>query len=225
MKSLINVLLLFVFISGIANAISFAPPIAPLVPPDPPLMNEIFPSPEKPALNEYKSITEEAGYFSMHQDADLSGFYMLNRSGRLGLFGLLGGIVNFHFEDPWQLGKRLGLAKDAVEFKAGSGLILGFDVNGLPYFSIPAQAETTVFLKESSFYDLDPFIGAGLNMNILGTDFQIGGLGIMVYCGVLKQFGPAENKIALSIGYGGYQINNARNIEGLFFKVSQPMRL
>ena len=211
--------------AGSTNALQFAPPVTPLVPPEAPLANEILPYPARPPINEYKIPTEDAGYFSWHQNAELSGFYMLNRSRWLGMFGVLGGLVNLSFSDPWYLGSKFGLAQDAVEFKAGSGLIIGFDVNNRPYFSIPGQVEATVYLKEGSFFDLDPFIGAGLNMNILGTDLQIGGLGIKLYCGVLKEMWPSGNKVALSIGYGGYQINNARNIEGLYLQISQPVRL
>ena len=211
---------MLVLITAGANA-----QIAPLVPPDAPEVNEISPYPLAPAINEYKVFTEEAGWLSLRQNAEISGFYMLNRSRWLGMFGVAGGLLNFCFSDPWHLGGKLGLADDAVEFKAGSGLILGFDLSNRPYFSIPGQVETTVYLKEGSFFDLDPFVGAGLNMNIIGTDFQFGGLGINIYCGVLKEMGPSGNKVALSIGYGGYQISNARGIEGIYFRVSQPVRL
>ncbi len=223
MKYLFNTIALFILLSTGAYALRINPPIAPLVPPDAPSANEIDPYPSRPATNEYKVPTEDVGLFSLHQNAELSGFYMLNRSDELGLLGIMGGMVNFCFQDPWYLGNKLGLAEDAVEFKAGSGLVLGLDVDNRPYFSIPAQAEATVYLKEGSFFDMDPFVGAGINMNILGTDWQIGGIGIKFYCGVLRELWG--NKLALSIGYGGYQINNARNIEGIYFQVSKPVRL
>ncbi|MEK7375774.1 MAG: hypothetical protein AABZ57_01220 [Candidatus Margulisiibacteriota bacterium] len=225
MKYFFPVATMLVMIAVSANALQFEPPVAPLVPPEAPATNERLPNPLPPALNEYKVPKEDAGYFYLHKNAELSGFYMPNRSRWLGLVGLQGGLVNFRIADPWYLGGKLGLAQDAVEFKAGSGLILGFDVNNRPYFSIPGQIEATLYLKEGSFFDLDPFVGAGLNMNILGTDFQFGGLGINIYCGVLKEMWTSGNKVELSIGYGSYQINNARNIEGLYLQISQPVRL
>lgn len=216
---------MLVILAASANAAQFAPQVAPLVPPDAPAANEVLPYPPKPATNEYKVFTQEAGHFSKDLDAELSGFYMPNRGRWLGLVGVAGGLINFCFADPWHLGAKLGLADDALEYKAGSGLILGLDLNNRPYFSIPGQAEATLYLKEGSFFDLDPFVGAGLNMNIIGTDLQFGGLGINVYCGVLREFGPSGNKVGLSIGYGSYQINNTGNIEGLYFRISQPVRL
>jgi hypothetical protein len=94
-----------------------------------------------------------------------------------------------------------------------------------PLLSIPCQLESTLYLKEGSFYELDPFIGGGLNFNLLGTDWQFGGLGVKLYTGVLTKYGPGNDKIALSIGYTSYRITDNRLAEGFFISISQPLLL
>lgn len=225
MKKAIIIFVIFTLV-GTAWSANFIEQSTPLTPPEPPInSSEILTPPSPPPTSEFTSLGENRGYFGWQCQSELTGLYLLNRSGQHGLFGLLGGLINIKFADPYYLGRNLGLAQDALEFKAGGGIIIGYDVDDRPLLSIPCQLETTLYLKEGSFYELDPFLGGGLNFNLLGTDWQFGGLGIRLYAGVLTKLGPKKEKIALSIGYSNYRITDNRLAEGYFIAISQPLTL
>ncbi len=204
------------------------PEIAPVDPPEenaetvpdlPPL------PPPSPPENQSEILEKNSGLFGWGINTDVGGLYLYNRTGQEGLLGVLGARGNLVFEDPMQLGSRIGLAEDAFEYKLGLGLTLGNDTNNEPIFSIPLFTEMVVYLKEGSLFGLDPFVGAGVNFNIFGTDSTMGGMGTQIFGGILADFGLESGKTALSLGYNTINVGSLRSAQGLTFSVAQPLIL
>lgn len=181
-------------------------------PPPPPATYEI----------EYKEASK--GLFGWGLNADLGALYLLNSRGQTGLLGVLGGRADIIFSDPLKLGAKIGLAEDALEYKAGLGLIYGNDTSNNSIKSLPLLADATLYLKEGSFFGLDPYVSAGLNLNLFGSGSQSGGLGWQFSGGVLVDFGLG-NKTAISLGFNSFRVSNLRLAEGLALTISQPLRL
>lgn len=183
------------------------------------------PPPPPPPISEVDTLKDNPGLFGWGINTDLSGSYLINRTGQQGLLGVLALGGDIIFDDPFAIGSRIGLAEDAVEYKAGLGLAFGNDTNNNPTFSIGLSTDAVLYLKEGSLFGLDPFIGAGLNLNILGTDGKMGGMGGQLYGGILADLGLGAGKTGFSIGYNSIKVADARLAEGLFFSVTQPIKL
>lgn len=210
--------LLFLFSIGAA-----AQSIAPATPPEIEGAVKILPPPPAPTA-EIEPRKDDAGFFRQNLDAEISGAYLFNR-GQRGLLGILAGGANVIIADANHLGEKIGLAEDALEYKLGLGGLLGYDVNDQPLFSIPLSAGAALYLKEGSLWGFDPFIGAGLNLNLIGTDFRLGGIGFQLYGGILIDLGWLKRKTALLIGYNSYRVEGSRLAEGIFISLSQPLKL
>lgn len=162
--------------------------------------------------------------FGWNTKSELNGSYAYN-SGQSGFLGLVGGNLNLIFADPAGLGSRIGLAEDALEYKAGLGLFLGQDKNDLNMFSLPLIANATLYLKEDSLFGLDPFIGAGVNLNLIGTDSTMGGLGFNLFAGSLADFGWGTGPTEFKLGYRSIKVGDIRTSDGIIFGVGQPIKL
>lgn len=204
-----------------------AEPVAPLTPPPPPGTAEaqyILEPPPAPA-GEYQSLKPEPGLFGWRRDGAFSASYQLNHRDQSGLLGLVAGALDLKFSDPWLLGRNLGLAEDALEFRLGLGSVLGYGNGHLALFSLFCDPSATLYFKEGSLWEGDPFISLGVNVNLLGTEWTFGGSSLKLYCGLDKDFGLFGGKTELMAGYGGYRIGNARYAEGFFISAGIPLRL
>ncbi len=219
--------ILLVALAAAAGAQGFSPGVAPLTPPPPPGTEEtqyILTPPPAPA-SEYPTSKAEAGLFGWQKDCELSAYYLLNHRDQYGLFGLLAGGLDLKFNDPWLLAGHFGLAEDALEYRLGLGTALGYGDRNLVLASVFCDPSATLYLKEGSLWDGDPFVGLGINVNLLGTDWAVGGSALKIYCGLDKDFGLFDGKTELLAGYGGYRTGNARYAEGFFFSAGVPVRL
>lgn len=197
------------------------PQIAPVTPPKMVTLEaepEAPPQPPPPAY-EIKKPEAPRGIFGWGLNSDLGGGYTLGRGSAFSASGKIA------FGDPFNLGSRFGLAEDAFEYKTGIGLVIGNDANNLSMFSLPFLAEAVVYLKEGSLFGLDPYLGCGANLNLIGTDSTLGGMGVQLYGGVLADFGSESGKAGISIGYYSLKVGNIRALEGLTISVSQPFIL
>lgn len=203
------------------------PEIAPAQPPQTEptpeaVPEEVPPPPPPPPAYETEVLKKDTGIFGWGMSADVSGNYTYNR-GQQGLLGLLLARGDILFDDPLALGERLGLAEDAVQYKLGLGLALGSDVNEQRIFSIPVFAGANIYLKEGSLGGMDPFVGAGLNLNLLGSDAKMGGMGTEIYGGVLVDLGFEAGKTEFSVGYNTLRISDSYLSEGIILSVTQPL--
>ena len=224
MKKLICLLLLFIGSTAwAASPLIFQPQTTPLTPPE---TGEaaVQSAPTAPAP-EYPVYEREKGLFGRSLDARLSGLYLYNRTGQQGLFGLVGGACTFILRDPYQLGKYLGLAEDALEYEIGPGLVLGNGINSQAFFSLPLNLGATLYLKENSLWGGTPFISLKMAFNLFGTENKIGGLGFQLYGGTENDLGLFGEKTGLIVGWGSYRITDSLFAEGLILSVSQPVRL
>jgi len=184
---------------------------------------EAVPMPEPP-LPPIETQKQDKGLLGWNSRADVSGLYLLN-SGQKGLLGLIGAGANLIIDDPAKIGANLGLAEDALEYRVGTGLYLGQDKNDQSMFSIPLKADATLYLKEGSLFGLDPFIGTGINFNLLGTDTTIGGMGGEIFGGVLANLGWGTGPAEIIVSYGSKRVGSIRDAEGLGFSLAQPIKL
>jgi hypothetical protein len=206
------------------------PEIAPAEPPEENPAEEVVPDlppppPPPPDVYETESLKKDTGLFGWGLNTDIGGHYLLNRTGQEGLLGVIGVKGDLVLEDPLHLGSKIGLSEDAFEYKLGLGINVGNDINNEPIFSIPLYSEMVVYLKEGSLFGLDPFVGAGLNFNIMGTDGTMGGMGVQLFGGILADFGFESGKTGLSLGYSTNRVGDIRSAEGLTFSVTQPLIL
>lgn len=208
---------------GVNAPPAFAPQTTPLPPRDTAngAVNEL---PVAPAA-EYQKYERERGLFGRSLDARLNGLYLYNRTGQQGLFGLVGGGCNVVFHDPYKLGALLGLAEDALEYETGLGLVLGNGLNSQALWSLPLNLGATLFGREKSFFGQTPFAGAALALNLFGTNNRSGGIGFQFYGGVESDPTLPGGRTGLTVGYGSYRITDALFAEGIFFSLSQPIRL
>jgi hypothetical protein len=171
---------------------------------------------------EVQPLSKSASLFGLGINADVALSYLFNRSGQSGAFLGRGDIT---FDDPLKLGAKIGLAEDAIEYKLGLGALIGNDINGNSIKSIPLFADAVLYLREGSLFGQDPFLGAGLNYNLLGSGSQIGGLGGQYYGGCLVNLGLPFGKTAIIIGYNVNRVNTLRSAEGVTLSVMQPLTL
>jgi hypothetical protein len=194
-----------------------APQIAPAQPPTteptPESAGEVPPLPPLPPDYNLKVKEEDRGIFGWGWNAD---------AGAKLLFGsiLLAGRGDLVFSDPLLLGEKIGLAEDAVEYKLGTVLVISDKIKSIPLF-----ADSVVYLKEGSFFGQDPYIGAGLILNILGSGSVMGGLGGQIYGGVLSDFGFKSGKTGITVGYASYKVGSALSDSGCFISICQPLKL
>ena len=136
------------------------------------------------------------------------------------LFGsiMLGARGDIVFEDPWKLGEKMGLADDAVEYKLGLGYVFSDKLN-----SVPLYADMVLYLKEGSLFGIDPYLGAGLIYSVVGSGSG-GGLGAQAYLGVLANLGFAS-RTGIAVGVANYVVGNGPTDGGVFFSISQPVKL
>lgn len=178
----------------------------------------LSPAPPPPPNYEVTTTTEDKGLLGWGQNIDIAGLLQ-------GGNGSLGFRANWLFADPWKIGSKLGLAEDAVEYKLGTGLLFGSDINNNAINTIPLFFDTVLYLKEGSFFGLDPYVGAGLNYNLYGTGSKIGTWGGQLFGGILVDFGLASGKTGLELGYGALRVGDNLSAKGIFFSVRQPLRL
>ena len=191
------------------------PEIAPAEPPKTEPTPEAVvepPPPPPPPTFEVQLPEEDKGLFGWGVNADLGGKLLF---GSL-VLGVRGDII---FADPLLLGEKIGLAEDAVEYKLGSGLVISDK-----FKSIPLYADAVVYLKEGSLFGLDPFISAGLILNLYGTGRVSGGLGSQLNLGFLADFG-FESRTQVALGYGTYKIGSDISDSGIQFSIAQPLKL
>ncbi|MFH1826253.1 MAG: hypothetical protein ABH823_03055 [bacterium] len=179
--------------------------------------------PIPPAPPAYLTVAEreKAGLLGWGRNADCGSFYIMNHTGQQGLFGLLAARGNIIVDDPWSLGTRINLAEDAVEYKIGLGFALGNGLNNQPIWSIPFFADALIYLKEKSLFGFDPFVGFGLNINLMGTDSTMGGFGSQIYLGILKDFGFKSGQTRFALGLTTIKVST-RTAAGITLAVSQP---
>ena len=203
---------------GSVQALDFKPGIAP--PPSPEIAtNEAanLLAPPPPPASEFPVLKDNPGLFRWRRPAEISANYWL--------FGTLGGSLDLKFDDPWQLGRRLGLAEDALEYSLGLGLTLGFDDGGRAFFSFPLECGARLYLSESSLWDADPFCGLALDLNLIGTGGQTGGVGLKLYGGLRKDFGLPAGKLDLALGLGSQRVGDARALNTFYLTVGRPFML
>ena len=193
---------------------------------DPEATPTLSPPPPPSQINEAETTTTKKGLLGWNKNADLTGLYLISSRNQQGLLGLIGGKLNMVFEDPLKLGAKMGLAEDAVEYNLGLGLLLGNDANNLGIVSIPLSFGGKLYLKESSLFGTDPYLGLGANYNLLGTGQAVGGaLGFQLYAGTLIDWGFEGGKTGISIGYNAFKVTDLRAAEGFFISISQPFKL
>ncbi len=200
------------------------PEIAPAPAPNESPSNEALEMPEPPPPPTNHAAKTNNGIFGLNTRADINGSYAY-ASGQKGFLGLLGGGANIIFADPALFGSKLGLAEDALEHKVGLGAYVGQDKNDLNMFSIPLIADVTLYLKEGSFFGLDPFVGAGLNLNLIGTNSTFGGMGYNLYTGMLADLGWAAGPTEFKVGYRSIKVGDIRTSDGIIFGIGQPIKL
>jgi len=200
------------------------PEIAPNPAPAEAPSNEVLEMPAPPAPPTTPAASANNGIFGLNTRADVNGSYAYT-SGQNGFLGLLGGGANIIFADPAQLGSKIGLADDALEYKVGLGAYVGQDKNDLNMFSLPLIADATLYLKEGSFFGLDPFIGTGINLNLIGTNSTFGGLGYNLYTGMLADLGWGTGPTEFKVGYRSIKVGDIRTSDGIIFGIGQPIKL
>ncbi|MEE8637820.1 MAG: hypothetical protein V3T21_02130, partial [Candidatus Margulisiibacteriota bacterium] len=191
------------------------PEIAPAVPPKTEPTPEATvepPPPPPPPTFEVQLPQEDKGLFGWGLNTDLGGKLLF---GSL-VLGVRGDMI---FDDPLLLGEKIGLAEDAVEYKIGLGFVLSDK-----FKSIPLYTEAVVYLKEGSLFGLDPFVGAGLILNLYGTGSVSGGMGGQVNLGFLADFG-FESRTQVALGYGTYKIGSNISESGIQLSIAQPIKL
>ena len=208
------IVLILCFSGGAARALDFTSQVAPVPPPE--VTGDLL-APPPPPSSEFPALKDNPGLFRWHRPAEISANYLL--------LSTLGGTLDLKFSDPCQFGRSLGLAEDAVEYSCGLGPLIGFDNQGQQLFSIVADFGVRLFLKEGSWLDADPFLALDLPLNLIGTDWRSGGLGIRLSGGVRKDFGLPGGPLDLSFGYGSYRIADTRAVEGVFLMMGRPLVL
>ncbi|MCU0641336.1 MAG: hypothetical protein MUC35_04530 [Candidatus Margulisbacteria bacterium] len=206
-----------------APTLDFQPQTTPLVPPDAESAI-VEPAPAAPTA-EYPVYQKEKGLFKLAAAGRVNGFYLLNRQGQQGLFGLLGATGDLIIRDPQQWGRQLGLAEDALEYLVGTGLLIGNGLNAHGFFSVPLDLGARLNFRERSAWDRTPYCGAGLALNIFGTEGRLGGLGFRLYAGLEEDMASSEFPLSWQIGYGSYVITESIRSEGVIFSVGRPVRL
>jgi hypothetical protein len=196
------------------------PPIAPATPPEVDGSEQILTPPPAPTA-EFKALEKERGLFGRDMNCNLFASYIFQNS--LNGIGTAG--LKAVFADPNHYGEKLGLAEDALEYKVGLGVALGYDIDSRLTFSIPLITEAALYFKEGSLLGMDPFVAAGLNLNLLGTDFKFGGLGLQLYGGVMKDLGWFGGKSGIAIGYNRMLVEGSRLVQGYYIGVIHPIRL
>ncbi len=196
------------------------PGVAPAIPPEieqeePPL------APPPPPTAEFKAIERERGYFGWGMNSNLFASYIFQNS----LNGILTAGLKAVIADPNHFGEKLGLAEDALEYKVGLGAALGYDIDSKLTFSIPLLTEAAQYFKEGSLWGFDPFIAAGLNLNLLGTDFRFGGLGLQFYGGVMADIAWLGGKNGITIGYNRLLVEGSRLVQGYYVGLIYPIKL
>ena len=182
------------------------------------------PPPPPPPSYEVETPGSNKGLFGWGLNTDLSGAYAIT-SGQTGLLGMLGARGDIVFADPLKLGSRIGLAEDALEYKVGLGYILGNDNSNNPLNSFPLYADAVLHLKEGSLWGLDPYVGLGVNFNLIGTNATSGGTGSQIYGGALVDFGSAAGKTGITISYNTLNVGTIRSASGISFGITQPFIL
>jgi len=197
------------------------PPIAPLEPlqPDAGTTFSPAPLPPTPISNEADPLAQPKGWFNWGRNGEINSAAMIGNGWYLTAGSALA------FEDPWRLGEKLGLAEDAIVYKAG--LTFGFgNTPGKVFFSLlQGVGETTVYLREGSLFGLDPFIGAAFMLNISGTDNSSGGLGLRLFGGAAMDLAFGLGRAEVAAGYETDRSGRTHAAEGLFFAVRKPIRL
>jgi len=188
------------------------PPTTPLTPPEP--SGEILNYPTAQPTSEFPTFNSSPGIFGWHKESEIGA--------ALGLLNYLGGWVNLKLADPLKTGNYLGLAEDALVYKLGTGFIFGQAANQQGFFTIPCQLEATLYLLENSFWEGDPFIGTGLNYNLLGTNGQSGGFGWKYYCGLQRDFGFGLGRCDVAFGYNSYRVKDNLLASSYYFAISRP---
>jgi len=195
------------------------PPIAPLEPLQPDEGTTFSPAPAAPTP-ETKAVDPltEKGLFNWGRNGEVNGAMLLGNGWYLTAGSALA------FDDPWHLGEKLGLAEDAVVYKAG--LTFGFgNTAGKVFFSLlQFVGETTVYLKEGSLFGLDPFVGGSLMLNLTGTDNSAGGLGLRLFGGAAMDLAFNLGRAEVAAGYESDRSGPAYAADGLFFAVRKPLR-
>jgi hypothetical protein len=217
-KAALIVLLTSFFACGAVRALDFAPGIAP--PPAPEIAtNEAdnLLAPPPPPASEFPVLKDNPGLFRWRCPAELNANYLL--------FSTVGGSLDLKFDDPWQFGRRLGLAEDALEYSLGLGLTLGFDDGGRSFFSFPLECGARLYLPEGSLWGADPFCGLALDLNLLGTGGQTGGTGLKLYGGLRQDRGQPLGRLDLAFGVGSQRVGDARAINTFFLTLGRPIVL
>jgi len=191
------------------------PQIAPVQPPTVVPTEEVVPEPPPPPTpptEEVKTLEEDKGLFGWGVNSELGGKLLFGSI----LAGVRGDLV---FADGLNIGEKIGLAEDAVEYKLGLGLVISERLK-----SVPLYADAIIYLKEGSLFGMDPYIGTGLMFNLYGTGKVTGGLGAQASLGILADFG-FEQRTGISVGYGSYKVGNNLTDSGIFINISQPIKL
>ncbi|MCX5750782.1 MAG: hypothetical protein NT099_03820 [Candidatus Saganbacteria bacterium] len=181
--------------------------------------------PPPPPVQDVNPTTKNKGLWGWEKNVDFDGMYLANIRGQNGLLGVVAAKGSLVFDDPFKFGSKIGLAEDAVEYNLGLGLALGQDTSNNQIFSIPFSAGAKLYLKEGSFATLDPYVGAGLNYNLFGTNSAIGGWGLQLYAGVLADLGWGPEKTGISFGYNAFRVTDQRLAEGVYIGITQPFKL
>ena len=217
-KAALIIILTISFASAAVRALDFTPGIAP--PPTPEITgNEAgqLLAPPPPPASEFPVLKDNPGLFRWRRPAELSANYLL--------LSTLGAALDLKFDDPWQLGRRLGLAEDALEYSLGLGFTLGFDDGGRSFFSFPLDCGARLYLSEGSLWNADPFCGLALDLNLLGTDGQMGGTGLKLYGGLRKDCGLPLGRLDFALGVGSQRVGGARAINTFFLTLGRPFVL
>lgn len=213
------VLILLSSLTGFSWAVTFDPQIAPPTPPDlPENVPFLFP-PTSPTTQEYPVLPAEHKLFGLGYKGELAGLCQLNSASGQSLINLWGAVLNVRFADPWSLGRQLGLAEDALEFRLGSGLVVANNSTSGQQLTLPLLAAARLYLKESSLWGLNPFVGLGVNLNFEGFPTNFGRAGALVQAGVV------HGRLEFSIGYNSYRASSDNYAEGFLFTVGQPFGL
>lgn len=185
---------------------------APVPPPAILASEEVSLNQPRPAVMDALREQDDRGLLGRRTETELQGLF-----GSAGTAGLK---VLFLIKDPNQLGGKLNLAEDALQYKVGAGLVVG------NIWSVPLVLEAALYLREGAFFGHDPFIGANVNYNIVGSGGKMGGLGAQAYCGfLLNNAATPMNRTGLAIGFGSISIAGGGDSTGLVFSILQPFRL
>lgn len=212
-------LILFFSVQSSARIRITEPSIAPATPPEIEGNEEILAPPPAPAP-EFKTYVKEPGIFHLDQKAELTGSYLFENW----LAGTFSAGADLIIGDSNHLGEKIGLAEDALEYKVGLGLALGYDAGNQPIFSVPLHAGASLYFKEGSLYGFDPFAGIGVNLNIIGTDFRFGGIGYQLFGGILVDLGLSGEKTGIALGYNRLNVEGSRLAQGYCVFATQPVK-